>query len=84
MKTAEEWMKQVIIPPTDQREEYLAIFQQIQLDAMKEGARRAADKCSIIGLQYGDYDPDRDGRIPCNAARDAILNTAEQWTEKDL
>jgi len=47
MKTAEEWMKDTVqADDPNPTESYLAWLKQIQLDAMKEGARRAASKVS--------------------------------------
>lgn len=45
-------------------------IQQIQLDAMKEGMRRAASMCRNHALDY--------------EQEQSILTTAEQLTEKDL
>lgn len=88
MKTAEEWLEPIKDMTFETRAEQDAhtrrYLKQIQLDAMKEGMRRAADNASKIGLQYGDYDPSRDGRIVGNAIRDTIFTAAEQLTEKDL
>ena len=51
-------------------------IQQIQLDAIKEGMRRAAEIC-VKYKNYGDLYP------PINT-RKTILTAAEQLTEKDL
>ena len=56
-------------------EAHTAFIQRIMLDAMKEGARMAAEVCK----GNADWMPaDND------ECHDAILTTAEQWTEKDL
>ena len=87
MKTAEEWMQLISEdkitgnPQTDLSTDCVIVnhyeLQQIQLDAMKEGARRAA----VIAKQIRDSDLD----CMCNGLPErVILTTAEQWTEKDL
>ena len=93
MKTAEEWDKEfckrydVKIHPEwktkSQVEFFTDMCQQIQLDAMKEGARRAAD-CAISEALMNTHDAE--GRCICRncSARRAILTAAEQWTNKDL
>jgi len=97
MKTAEEWCssraewiakidgtKLEWLKDTDWYRDRINLTKQIQLDAMKEGMRRAAEQARQTGLLYGDYDPSRDGRIVGNAAQEDILTAAEQLTEKDL
>jgi len=89
MKTAEEyvldWRRQVeetdvfrtCEPDGPEFRKFEADFYRaIQLDAMKEGARRAAEVC-VQYKNYGDLHP------PINTYN-AILTTAKQWTEKDL
>ena len=74
MKTAEELAKDFIagFMASHTSDYVFNSIRKIQLDAMKEGARRAADK--IQPLKYrGLYD-----------MRNAILTAAEQLTEKDL
>ena len=86
MKSAEEWM-QLQEPKALQPAALLVVNRQIirsiQLDAMKEGARRAAN-CAISDALMRHHDAE--GRCNCGncSARRAILTTAEQWTEKDL
>lgn len=80
MKTAEEWM-QLQEPKALQPATLLVvnrqIIREIQLDAMKEGARRAAEECNT------EQHP-----LDCETCRmtvkENILTTAEQWTKKDL
>lgn len=52
-------------------------YQQIQLDAMKEGARRAASICA-------GRETESDLTIEATRCRQIILTTAEQWTVTDL
>lgn len=79
MKTAEEWHKE-----NNTSGECFALLtrdniRQIQLDAMKEGARRAAEMArnACAPPATKDY-------LAGNTAANAILSTAEQWTTKDL
>lgn len=75
MKSAEEWNRtrtgRGVTLETMQgernREQWI---REIQLDAMKEGARRAAEQL------WEDGNP--------MSAKKRILTTAEQWAEKDL
>ena len=48
----------------------------IQLDAMKEGARRAGQICN--------FTIDGNGMADAAECHTRILSAAEQWTEKDL
>lgn len=84
MKTAEEWFnyfatKGSEVTHLQQSEEAFFDFmcKQIQLDAMKEGMRRAAKNVA-----------NRNGPEDCQTclavAKEAILTAAEQLTEKDL
>lgn len=89
MKTAEEIaddMNRELLPALIQPikvSNLVSYIESIQLDAMKEGARRAAD-CAISDALMKYHD--EEDRCLCGscAARRAILTTAEQWTEKDL
>ena len=77
MKTAEKWG------------DYLAMLgsgnfttehiEQIQLDAMKEGMRRAANVCCDQQKYFT-----REASVQCLQNHDAILTAAEQLTVKDL
>lgn len=77
MKTAEEWIEQYrigfVLRPSD--------IEQIQLDAMKEGARRAA---KIAHNQALDRAGINRSSTQVTSDEKAILTTAEQWTEADL
>jgi len=80
MKTAEEWyVEQVGRPDMDWnvefscKKDYIRHIEEIQLDAMKEGMRRAA----TLPATYGDSSQ-------CLIEQRDILTTAEQLTEKDL
>ena len=82
MKTAKEWdlaferlgsSKSAYFSRKD-------IIQQIQLDAMKEGARRAAVKAG----DHNALSPDGIVWHTKQSVKESILTTAEQWTEKDL
>lgn len=76
MKTAEEWTNNQPLGCDDC--EHIAYVKQIQLDAMKEGMRRAAEvsKKELEGTVGSGWA----GR----QIAQAILTTAEQLTEKDL
>jgi len=58
-------------------------IQQIQLDAMKEGMRRAANECDKRVECTGNGQRWWEDRKP-NEIKKYILTTAEQLTEKDL
>jgi len=59
------------------------LYKQIQLDAMKEGARRAAKL--VDKLQPSPTSFENNVRMmACYTLEKRILTTAEQWTEKDL
>lgn len=82
MKTAEEWREEfpILIGGNDKEQvivSYTSFIQEIQLDAMKEGMRRA----SAVARHAGSYANEHAG---CDAAANAILSAAEQLTEKDL
>ncbi len=71
MKTAEEWNKQLDSKMgIEEREQDVERIKQIQLDAMKEGMRRAA-KMHELGDSV-------------HSMEETILSAAEQLTEKDL
>ena len=85
MKTAEELTAQYFggSPAEvgeDQFNELCELFKQIQLDAMKEGARRAANKAEeqiqVQNLQGT--------AAQVISVKKSILTTAEQWTTQDL
>lgn len=59
-------------------------LKQIQLDAMKEGMRRAAKICDNIPLGYRTSGEHTVTEKLMDKTQQAILTTAEQWTEKDL
>jgi hypothetical protein len=86
MKTAEEWSK--IINASDvcctseggglwESQDTYKLIKQIQLDAIKEGMRRAAK------LAQEEYEVRHQTKGQC-AANEAILTAAEHLTEKDL
>lgn len=87
MKTAEEWMSQI----SGLNEPELLVvnrvaIREIQLDAMKEGMRRAAtiaegETFAIGGIRTVWETAYEQG---CNDCEKAILSAAEQLTEKDL
>lgn len=92
MKTAEEWLKEkwfdflelvepqeVIIRGDTELEDFI---KQIQLDAMKEGARRAAKMARnhLHGTASGWVNLTKRGETVNNV----ILTAAEQWTVSDL
>ena len=54
-------------------------FSKIELDAMKEGMRRAANLLDREPVLEG-----RNKRFPVSACRQAILTAAEQLTTSDL
>lgn len=99
MKSAEEWDKvlsdtvQMCLENThyDASEEVCAVIKQIQLDAMREGARRAANVIPKSELPKGMTEGTMEayywnnGYVTAAVGKHhAILTTAEQWTEKDL
>lgn len=91
MKTAEEWFKNQPSEEINERggDTYVEYdvtpnwIKQIQLDAMKEGMRRAAD-CAISDALMHHHDAE--GRCNCGncSARRAILTASDQLTKKDL
>ena len=94
MKTAEEWideprdnrcykamsMRNYLSTHESEHDddEIIEWLKQIQLDAMKEGMRRAATVCVREAIKH---DMNWAGSRNCATA---ILTTAEQLTEKDL
>lgn len=74
MKSAEEWVKQTL----PFRDEWIKLVKQIQLDAMREGMRRAAQKASAVARVRG-VNINNTAHI-----RQAILSTANSLTEQDL
>lgn len=71
MKTAESWFFELHkTRPANSTED---LIKQIQLDAMREGARRSAEKIRPLGIKAEDW---QDCRI--------IIDASNQWTEKDL
>lgn len=77
MKTAEEWLKEndVSHPNTD----LVELIQTIQLDAMREGMKRAAE----ITKQYDNKNDTWGGGLLCGK-KDQILSAAEQLTVDDI
>ena len=76
MKTAEDLTKDFVAGFMSAHTEDYVInsIKQIQLDAMKEGARRAAKEAAIY----------MGNTVHESRSAQYILTTAEQWTEKDL
>jgi len=85
MKSAEEWRKSRYFG-NNSEDGIETIVQQIQLDAMKEGMRRAAVVAEGETYATGGIRNDEEASYEkgCLAAQKAILTTAEQLTEKDL
>lgn len=87
MKTAEEWMSQMsgLNNPALLTVNRMAI-REIQLDAMKEGMRRAATiaegETFAVGGVHTEWEVAYDKG--CCDCEKAILTAAEQLTEKDL
>ena len=87
MKTAEQWGKEYYadlgLPFSKRKLKHRNgdFARAIQLDAIKEGMIRAAEITRQVGLQYGDYDISRDGRVVGNAANQSILAAAELLTK---
>jgi hypothetical protein len=75
MKTAEKWNSQIWQDGSKEAHNY-QIIKQIQLDAMKEGMRRAAK--TITPDVYKNRIKRQEEGVQ------AILTAAEQLTEKDL
>jgi len=89
MKTAEQWWNEQSIDSSGKRfVPFLSreLIKQIQLDAMKEGMRRAAgivDDTDVVDVSSY-YAQLGDAWETKNNARKSILTAAEQLTEKDL
>jgi len=79
MKTAEEWNSQIRQDGSKEAHNY-QVIKQIQLDAIKEGMRRAAE---IAKEQDKPCYSDEHAQ-GCYMASKAILTKAEQLTIKDL
>jgi hypothetical protein len=84
MKTAEEWISEKEWSGNEDGDGNLLHYEwtvddvkQIQLDAMKEGARRAAETVMNTMATGSPYE----NRL---VMQSAILTTANNWTEKDL
>lgn len=91
MKTAEEWQQhwqsitqhwiaQECWDKEDYANNLVSILKEVQLDAMKEGARRAAYE----GCKHANVVAHNSAEANVILAyQSAILTTAESWTEKD-
>ena len=81
MKSAEEWTNLMAVCAVKGARYSLTHSQikQIQLDAMKEGARRAA---ASLDVMVGE--PVTTSERARKLCYNAILSTAEQWTLNDL
>ena len=77
MKTAEEWIPEMVAKYGVVRRGMTDTIKQIQLDAIKEGMRRAAGTCTNTYNTHLHYQTMDECRL-------AILKSAEQLTEKDL
>jgi hypothetical protein len=74
MKTAEKWIQEnnpLLLVGGGTYNGIVERYKQIQLDALKEGVRRAAGLCDADFYEH-------------NECRKAILTAADQLTEKDL
>ena len=91
MKTAEEWATEIDhcqeVCGVMQQHELAAHVKQIQLDAMREGMRRAAvivlNRQQIL-THLGEQELYRVTVHELGIRKDSILTAAEQLTEKDL
>ena len=83
MKTAEEWHEQ-FDSGLPQRAIDIDEIKQIQLDAMKEGARRAAELTKPPMRRECEYEQYQQYDQISQQCAEAILTAAEQLTEKDL
>lgn len=89
MKTAEEWAIDINgIKWLDNSHPTMTnVVKQIQLDAMKEGMRRAADEVEMKGvgiIERQTVNGKFDAWMYRGSMKEAILTAAEQLTEKDL
>lgn len=72
-------MNAVIIPPAEQRQEYLAIFRSIQQEARLEGMREAAEICQkteVACRSTGQMHVHAE--VGCDKCREAILAAIKQ------
>ena len=76
MKTAKEWEMLIRFESALQ----VQIIKQIQLDAMREGMRRAAEEIDVRCLHL----ERRPWTLDVQNLHTAILSAAEKLTEKDL
>lgn len=88
MKSAEEWfmLHNSCEAPAKGSYVYNLMIEHIkaiQLDAMKEGARRAADEVKK-NMEYDQHLGNESWQQISKENMENILTTAEQWTEKDL
>jgi len=81
MKTAEEWNKIKESNPLDKDVE---LIKQIQLDAMKEGMRRAGKEVAKPMAKVPDETTQKYTVILTHALSNAILTAAEHLTISDL
>lgn len=90
MKTAQDWRKQWYDTELMTHEHAYAemdkLVRAIQLDAMKEGMRRAAEIAEGETFAVGGIRTDLEVAYDqgCNDCEKAILTAAEQLTEADL
>jgi len=89
MKTAEEHLKSMTAWRASDFNAVVTLqrIKQIQLEGVKEGMRRAANKIRREIESCGCNGIDRNGCESCNAKENSridILTAAEQLTEKDL
>ena len=68
MKTAEDWLTDPKLKQRTSEQDVIGWIEAIQLDARNAALEEAAEIVNKTGLQYGDYDPDRDGRIVARIA----------------
>lgn len=89
MKTAQDWKAhfEAHFKATKQTDEEIwqSMIAQIQLDAMKEGMRRAADKCEwITRTGHVPVGKQRIEEMSATECKTAILTASEQLSENDL
>lgn len=82
MKPAEEWKHEIPCDPDYYSQDTINIIKQIQLDAMKEGARRAM--CRRSNLKEGEGEYIQGYNYALSEYECEIFTAAEKWTEKDL
>lgn len=88
MKTAEEWQNEywkleLAKEPLPKNERWPTLIHAIQLDAMKEGMRRAA-RINRGNMDKWRLTKTKDMGAGAEVAALDIFNAAEQLTEKDL